>query len=205
MKTHALAVASLVALSVPTAAAAQETIVRGAFSILVLNGSTFTGCLVKGERDGHSPYALSYADPQCRSQPNGQDIHLWDVQAIRNPSGYPQWVHVIRNRVDGKCLIRGDNGTSGWTITYLWSDSADKTYCGFVSAQALVANGQATWDLSGFALGSLPNNAFPTFTGALRAPAYSDGYLTWNGLHTFPFFSKYGPGAWRVTFAAQPR
>ncbi|MCC8363468.1 S8 family serine peptidase [Lysobacter sp. A6] len=70
---------------------------------------------------------------------------VWHFTPIE--TGVGMTAYVIRSAVNQKCLIRGSNGYAEQAELFSWPVHADKTWCGFPTREALVANGQALWFL----------------------------------------------------------
>jgi hypothetical protein len=66
----------------------------------------------------------------------------WDIAPVKHSDG--RTAHVIRNRANGQCLIRSNNGFNVAPSLYMWS-SNNQQWCGLSSANALIENGQAAW------------------------------------------------------------
>jgi hypothetical protein len=77
--------------------------------------------------------------------PGGSEKALWDVAPVASSTG--QAMYVIKSRTNGRCLIRSGNGTAQSASLHLWATSGEMRFCGFPTADALIANGQAAWDL----------------------------------------------------------
>jgi hypothetical protein len=74
---------------------------------------------------------------------------VWQVHGLTSTNGVR--AYVIKSYFDGRCLIRGENGTASAPELYLWTalPGGDARYCGMRSADELIANGQAAWNFSG--------------------------------------------------------
>lgn len=81
-------------------------------------------------------------DPQTLIQ-NRQAV--WHLEPVTSSKGIT--AHIVRSHVNEKCLIRGHSGHAEAASLYLWGEVADKTFCGWPSADALIENGQAAWFL----------------------------------------------------------
>lgn len=109
------------------------------------------GCMILGNNGNSTTPSLftwgqtQYPETHCglsQSSPQAQ----WEIYPIV-ANGLIR--HVIKSAFNGKCLIRGQNGTARNASVYLWPDNADKQFCGLNSAAEFVSNGQAAWDLTG--------------------------------------------------------
>jgi hypothetical protein len=168
----------------------------------------YAGCLVAG-KDGTSekPSLFDWnadANNLCR-QPTGpvSKTAIWDIYVVADPP----WrsVSVIRSRVNGKCLIRGDGGQASTATLYKWTASGDATYCGFPSLQDFMNNGQAGWDLNMNDVG-LDSRGLHMFQGSITMSKPQQAYLDIVPLPlgrpvplaelNFPAFST-TPSAWK--------
>lgn len=146
MKRSTLVLGAIVALA-PAAVLAQgleeqPTTVQGTYSISAHkqeNGtSQFVGCVVMA--GGTIPTLRNGGDPFCRETPDAAVDHRWNVYRVGDG-------HVIKSPANGRCLIRGNNGTAANPSLYSWQSNPDKTYCGLANGNVLVDNGQAHWAL----------------------------------------------------------
>jgi len=136
-----------------SAQAQVPNLVQGTFSIetpYYVSGSTTPtnqGCMIignSGQSDVPSLYDWGMGNYTCGLDAvNWQE--MWEVYAL---SANNTLVHVIKSRVNGKCLIRGQSGAAASPSLYLWPTSSYTEYCGFSNAKDLISNGQAAWDLS---------------------------------------------------------
>jgi hypothetical protein len=117
---------------------------------------------------------------------------VWSIEPVTSNAG--QTVHVIRSRVNGKCLIRGNNGTAPFAILHLWPDAGDKQFCGLRSADFLVANGQAAWRFD--LLEPVTSGEATSWFGPLRMRVPTTAYLaiadlppTWPNTVTYESFN----------------
>jgi hypothetical protein len=129
---------------------AYVMVVRG----LLPGQDIWNGCLIIGDRGsatrptfhrwnhGGAPETCGLGNVY-EQVANAQAV--WDITPVTNTLGVT--AHIIRSRINGKCLIRSNNGTDSAASLYLWSDIADITACGLPSVDALIANGQAAWYL----------------------------------------------------------
>lgn len=189
------------------AQATGDTSIQGTYAIQVLledqGKNIVAGCLVNGDASNPStPFSSNWGSPKCDAPPQaGSEAHLWEVHNI-GPS-----LHVIRSRVNGYCLIRGNHGHAERPQLHLWNLSADKRYCGFPDAHALMENGQALWDLSALSRVYSWTTGLPQFQGPIRIPKFAGSYLAFDmpaagWLAEFSRFSDTGD-QWSVAFITQ--
>jgi hypothetical protein len=97
---------------------------------------------------------------------NGQAV--WEVYSVEATNGAR--AHVIKSGVGGACLIRGNNGQSGFPSLHLWTEIAqgDARYCGFRDADQLIQNGQAAWSFNAGDSNANVFFAYAAWTGAYR-------------------------------------
>lgn len=123
----------------------------------------------------------------------------WDIRPITTSQGLV--AHVIRSRVNGQCLIRKDNGHADHFSLHQWSElSADPTYCGWPSADALVANGQAAWYFDAPTRATVDGTT--TLTMGLQTIRPKFGFLGFTGTQAFAPNVVTDERAW--TFTAWP-
>ena len=82
--------------------------------------------------EGHPYVAMAFATPE----------RAWDIAPVKHSDG--RTAHVIRNRANGRCLIRSNRGFDVVPSLHMWSGN-NPQWCGLPSANALVENGQAAW------------------------------------------------------------
>jgi hypothetical protein len=69
---------------------------------------------------------------------------VWRVYSVSGSDG--RTAYVIKSHVNGRCLIRGQNGNAPSPTLHLWMDPGGQDkFCGLRSADDLLRNGQATW------------------------------------------------------------
>jgi hypothetical protein len=77
---------------------------------------------------------------------------VWSIHSIVGSNGVR--AHTIKSYVNGRCLIRAQNGTATFPSLYMWSlPGGDTRFCGFRSADELIQNGQAAWYFDGLQIG----------------------------------------------------
>jgi len=128
---------------------------RGAYTLVArarASGVQHNGCLVVGAL-GHASSPSFYrwegngAPETCgvgdddALVAHGQAV--WDIHPITDRNGVT--AHAIRSRVNGKCLIRSNNGNNAAPSLYVWGNNTDMTWCGLPDADTFIANGQAAW------------------------------------------------------------
>jgi hypothetical protein len=97
---------------------------------------------VRSHRWSINPGALCGFGDLRAHEANKQAV--WDIAQVAASDGRKGYT--IRSRVNGQCLIRGNNGTDLAPQLYMWSGN-NPQWCGFDSADAFVHNGQAAWSL----------------------------------------------------------
>ncbi|MCC8364280.1 hypothetical protein LK996_14485, partial [Lysobacter sp. A6] len=100
---------------------------QGAYGIRLHRGTYSGPC---GE--GHPYVAIAIATPE----------RAWDIAPVKHSDG--RTAHVIRNRANGQCLIRSNNGHDVAPRLFMWNAS-NPQWCGLSSANAVIENGQAAW------------------------------------------------------------
>jgi len=196
-----LPVALLGTLAAPVQAQSHMSI-QGTYAIQVVEGNRVRGCLVNGDAHAPStPFYYKLADHTCNPLQPDDTYHLWDVYNI----GY---LHVIRSRVNGYCLIRGHNGHAARPTLYLWGESEDKTWCGFPDVHALVENGQALWDLRGLERVWSSETWMPEFEGSIHLPKFPGSVLRFDPpfAEGYSNFARFGTSAgdWEISFITKP-
>jgi hypothetical protein len=149
-----LALAALVSIaSFGSTAMAQVAVTPGTYLIDATKkkapGTSWDGgCMIVGNNGTSNVPSLYVWNPDAAScgRAPGNTQALWSVYPVTSLSG--KVAHVIRSQANGKCLIRSSNGQASQASLHLWTDSPLKTFCGFLTADALIANGQGAWDFS---------------------------------------------------------
>lgn len=182
----------------------------GAFTLVArpLAAASGGSCMIVGN-NGQSPRPELYdwqtggAARHCGFQDadtvvaNAQGA--WDIRPITTSQGLV--AHVIRSRVNGQCLIRKDNGYADHFSLHLWTElGADRTYCGWPSADALVANGQAAWYFDAPTRATVDGTS--TLTMGLQTIRPGFGFLGFTGTEAFAPNVVDDGRAW--TFTAWP-
>jgi hypothetical protein len=137
--------------------------------------SWWGGCVIVGNSGNASVPSLFVWNPDAAGcgQASGNTQPLWSIYPVTSLSG--KVAHVIRSQVNGKCLIRSSNGQAAQASLHLWTDSSLKTFCGFLTAEALIANGQGAWDFSGM----VPVGPFGGLSNYAGRPRISVGSKSW--------------------------
>ena len=149
----------------------------------VPNAPVDQGCL-SAEGNGTGTVAsINAAGPAPLSctVPDGSTKAMWDVHSVTSTAG--QVAYVIKSRTNNRCLIRGINGTAANASLYVWG-GGDARFCGFATADAFIANGQAAWDLDGLHQVAAAGRAYHAGAIRLRKPTQAFLGLT-NGAATF--------------------
>jgi serine protease len=146
------------AVSAARASVPGQVRLQGAYTLVArpahVSGPLFEACMIAPTSGTREPILYDWQKPggarqHCgwrnEAELLGQMEGVWDIQAVTTSHGVT--AHVIRSRVNGKCLIRGHNGYATYADLYLWGQNPDKMFCGFASADELVDNGQAAWFL----------------------------------------------------------
>lgn len=154
-----LALAAASGLAAPVAA---QTIPDGQYVIQarILDGSRWGyqvgGCMIIGNNGRNAVPSMYHwwntAGPSyCGLTPFHQVIvqnaqSVWNVSSIRASNG--KQAYVLRSQVNGSCLIRSGNGYATSPSLHMWTElGGPSRFCGFASADALIANGQAAWSI----------------------------------------------------------
>jgi hypothetical protein len=134
-----------------------------AFHRLPTGDSQVGGCMIVSNNGFDSVPSLYYWGRafqgwgNCGLSNNRQTVlqnrqAVWQVTTITASNG--QQAYVIKSQVDGRCLIRGNNGYAGHPSLHLWTEhpGGNAAFCGFRTADELLRNGQAAWsmDTAGF-------------------------------------------------------
>lgn len=148
------------------AASASATVIDDGLYIVDVHQATgehepfarYGGCMIVSN-GGYDSVPSMYYWPRstavfCGLSDNLQDMVAHHRQAVWRiytvTAGTGMRAYVIKSHFDGRCLIRSQNGTAAAPSLYLWSVAGgDAQYCGFRSADELIANGQAAWDFTG--------------------------------------------------------
>lgn len=150
---RALLLSAGLCLAAPAIALESGPLIQGSYEIetwftLSGNGPFGTGCMIIGNSGASaspSLYRWPVGGAHCGLNiPHAQAT--WDIYPIVSGQTVR---HVIKSRVNGKCLIRAGNGRDINPSLYLWPEYADKHFCGLPDANALIINGQAAWDFTG--------------------------------------------------------
>jgi hypothetical protein len=118
----------------------------------------FGGCMITGNNGHASVPSLFYwsgnfhgwgqcglSDSRAVVLQNAQAV--WRVYTVVGTDG--QSAYVIKSHVNGRCLVRGENGHAKSPNLYLWTGlGGDDKFCGLRSADELLRNGQAAWTLT---------------------------------------------------------
>jgi hypothetical protein len=142
------------------------------------------GCMIvgnNGQSAAPSLYSWVPVDYFC-GVPAGNTQAAWDIYPVRSSTG--QMAHVIKSRANGQCLIRANNGTAGRASFYLWQENADEQFRGFPSADVLISNGQAAWDLSG--LQQRTQSGLVYYAGSVRMQAPTTSTLVFSPIPLTP-------------------
>lgn len=128
---------------------------------------------------------------------------VWQVRSIHASNG--KHAYVIKSHVNGRCLIRGRNGQASAPSLHLWTGlGGDDAYCGFRSADELIANGQAAWsfETSPFGWGVLARSAW-TATNADHRLGFA-APRTWPNTDPAAGFANFSHGVNRWMFVFWP-
>jgi hypothetical protein len=128
------------------------TIVQGGYIVAVRYKDSAgvdrdAGCMILGQQGTNlipTLYKWSGSGAYCNLD-SASPQALWNIYPLVSNAGVVR--HVIKSRINGKCLIRGSNGKASTASMYLWP-GGDPHFCGFGSADELVTSGQAAWDFS---------------------------------------------------------
>jgi hypothetical protein len=69
---------------------------------------------------------------------------VWNITPVKHTDG--RKAYVIRSRLNGRCLIRSNNGHDVAASLHMWN-ATNPALCGWGSQDALIDNGQAAWVL----------------------------------------------------------
>ncbi|MGO4550671.1 hypothetical protein AB4059_06170 [Lysobacter sp. 2RAF19] len=175
-----LVVAALVGIaSFGTNAIAQVAVTPGTYLVdadkkMAPGTSWWDGCMIVGSNGTSTIPSLYVWNPDaagCGASGNAQA--LWSIYPVTSLSG--KTAHVIRSQVNGMCLIRSANGQAPQASLHLWTDSPLKTFCGFLTADALITNGQGAWDFSAM----VPVGPFGGLANYAGRPRISVGSRSW--------------------------
>jgi hypothetical protein len=198
-------------------ARAGSTIVQGYYAVEARYWTSLFdykdyGCMIVGNGgNAEVPSLYDWGSPGAYCGLSSYSAQArWQIYAVRSTTT-GKTGHVIKSAVNGKCLIRGASGQATFASLYLWPLNADHLFCGFRTADELIENGQAAWDLSDFepivvndlivysgtAKLTLPNSALNFSPLPATAPSRVDGVSN-------ATFGGSGPPGWYIRLHTWP-